>query len=640
MKPEDLELLARYSQCGDERAFTALVQRHVDLVYSVAKRMVRSPQLAEEVAQSVFLDLAKNATHMKPNTILAAWLYRVTHRRAVDLVRRESRRERREQVAFELAQGETAADSSKELLLDDAMQRLAETDRAVIVLRFFQGKSLQEVGADLGISDDAAQKRVSRAVEQLRAFFLQRGFAATSAAGVLALLGSSTAKAAPAGLAAAISASVSTTLTVGAASATSMSFIKGITMTLTQKIMITAAVIAVAGIGLYETQQSRQAQRVAGAGELVVSQTGNPPRSSSSSIRNNRTSSSSNRSSTTAGDFRSQLESILRGTDPLQRNRELISLTDKLSPSQLKEALDYFHELCLGMDRNHERDILRVAWGKADPVAALESGPRDLDGLASRAIFSAWVARDPDAAIAWAQAKFTGKKLDPYKVGIIKGLAASDPVHATRLLNEMSAGQWRDDALTGILPSILSQGDQATRAWIAGLEDKDLRDNAIRKTAGHLAKTSPQAAADWLTANPCKGAVTEMAAILNTWMSKDPAAATACYESQPAGKVRSSLLLDMVFQTSIKNQQAAAALLDAHPEDATDSAYMQTINSPDPKLAFRYLPLIRDPEAQEESYEIAVENWLHDDPAAAKAFLETHPIPESARKVVQELLAR
>jgi hypothetical protein len=90
MSATDLELLARYSRQHAEDAFTELVRRHLGLVYSAALRQVRSPQLAEEVAQSAFMDLAGNAARLKPDTILTAWLYQVTRRTTIDVVRREA----------------------------------------------------------------------------------------------------------------------------------------------------------------------------------------------------------------------------------------------------------------------------------------------------------------------------------------------------------------------------------------------------------------------------------------------------------------------------------------------------------------------------------------------------------------------
>lgn len=131
MSDTDWELLARYTRQRSEDAFAELVRRHLGLVHSAALRQVRSPQLAEEVAQSTFLKLAQHAHQLAPGTVLSAWLYQVTRREAIDVVRREARRQLREQIATEMnAMNATASDWTHiEPLLDDAMAALDETDR-------------------------------------------------------------------------------------------------------------------------------------------------------------------------------------------------------------------------------------------------------------------------------------------------------------------------------------------------------------------------------------------------------------------------------------------------------------------------------------------------------------------------------
>src|SRR5204863_2876362 len=184
-----------------EDAFAELVRRHVNLVYSAALRQVRSPQLAEEVSQSVFSDLAQNAHKLRSGTILTAWLYQVTRRTAIDVVRREARRQLREQIATEMnAMNATAADWTHiEPLLDEAMHALDETDRSAVLLRYFENKSLREVGRTLGTSENAAQKRLGRAVERLREFFSKRGVT-VGASGLVVVLVANAVQAAPVGL--------------------------------------------------------------------------------------------------------------------------------------------------------------------------------------------------------------------------------------------------------------------------------------------------------------------------------------------------------------------------------------------------------------------------------------------------------
>jgi RNA polymerase sigma factor (sigma-70 family) len=201
----DLELLDQYARGNRQEAFAALVDRHVKLVYSTALRQVRSPELAEEVTQSVFSDLARNAGKLEARTILTPWLYQVTRRTAIDLVRRESRRQVREQVALEMIKMNSNAPewTAIEPLLDEAMEALNPPDRAAILLRYFEDKSLREVGQTLGTSEDAAQKRVSRALGQLREFFARRG-QAVGVGGLAAVISANAVQAAPSGLAASV----------------------------------------------------------------------------------------------------------------------------------------------------------------------------------------------------------------------------------------------------------------------------------------------------------------------------------------------------------------------------------------------------------------------------------------------------
>jgi len=102
MTVNDLDLLRQFAHEGSQDAFATLVDRHLNLVYSAALRQVPSRQLAEEVVQSAFTDLARSASSLTPDTILTGWLYQVTRRTAIDVVRREVRRQKREQTALEL----------------------------------------------------------------------------------------------------------------------------------------------------------------------------------------------------------------------------------------------------------------------------------------------------------------------------------------------------------------------------------------------------------------------------------------------------------------------------------------------------------------------------------------------------------
>lgn len=259
MTGNDLDLLRQFVRAGSQDAFAELVRRHVNLVYSAAVRQVRSPQLAEEIAQSVFGDLARQAARLRPDTILTAWLHAVTRRTAVDVIRQESRRQLREKIAVELnaMQATDTAWTQIEPLLDEAVTALDDVDRAAVLLRYFENRSLREVGERLGVSDDAAQKRVSRAVEKLREFFAKRKVT-VGAGGLMALLAANAVQSAPAGLTAVISATAGGVL--AAAVPGTVALTKTIAMTTLQKFTITIALAATLGVGLYEADQAAAAR--------------------------------------------------------------------------------------------------------------------------------------------------------------------------------------------------------------------------------------------------------------------------------------------------------------------------------------------------------------------------------------------
>ena len=187
MTTDDMDLVRAYARGGSEEAFGRLVSRHINMVNSVALRQVRDPHLAEEVTQAVFIISARKAGSLNSKTILSAWLCRTAQYAAADVIKTQSRRQRREQeMHMESLINATETQSHDWTViapvLDAAMSQLGEKDHAAIVLRFFQGKNLKQVGVALGVSENAAKTRVSRATEKLRRLFIKRGITLSVAA--------------------------------------------------------------------------------------------------------------------------------------------------------------------------------------------------------------------------------------------------------------------------------------------------------------------------------------------------------------------------------------------------------------------------------------------------------------------------
>src|SRR6185436_8040774 len=151
MPTDDMDLVREYAARQSESAFAALVSRYTNLVYSTALRQVRNPQLAEEVTQAVFVILARKAASLNAKTVLPGWLYRTAVYVSGAALKRELRRQHREQqVYMQSSLDQTEVDSTWQQLsplLDEALLQLGQADRDALVLRFFEGHSLQEVGS-------------------------------------------------------------------------------------------------------------------------------------------------------------------------------------------------------------------------------------------------------------------------------------------------------------------------------------------------------------------------------------------------------------------------------------------------------------------------------------------------------------
>jgi RNA polymerase sigma factor (sigma-70 family) len=186
---DDLTLLREYAARNSEAAFAELVSRRVGFVYSAALRQVRDPHLAEEITQAVFIILAQKAGRISDKTILCGWLFKTTRYAAIAQTRDAAKRslrtatiEKEFQMQSEIQA--TAPDALWEQmspLLDEALATLGETDRQAVLLRFFENKSLAEVGSHLGTGEDTARKRVARALEKLHRYFNKRGVSSTTA---------------------------------------------------------------------------------------------------------------------------------------------------------------------------------------------------------------------------------------------------------------------------------------------------------------------------------------------------------------------------------------------------------------------------------------------------------------------------
>jgi RNA polymerase sigma factor (sigma-70 family) len=260
MMSDDMALVREYAQSESEQAFATLVSRHVNLVYSVALRQVRDPHLAQEITQAVFIILARKAKSLSPKTILSGWLCRTARYVSAHTLRDQRRRqfrERESQMQSTLNGPEPGIWYQIAPLLDEALNSLGEKDHDAVVLRFLDRKELKQVGAAMGIGEDAARMRVSRGLEKLRRFFTNKGVTLSTTAMASAVAANSV-QAAPVGLAANITAAAvsGTTITTAAVLAAT----KTIAMTTLQKAVTITILTAAVGTTVHEAHEAAKAR--------------------------------------------------------------------------------------------------------------------------------------------------------------------------------------------------------------------------------------------------------------------------------------------------------------------------------------------------------------------------------------------
>lgn len=219
--PNDAELLRSYLQRRDEAAFAELVRRHLPVIYNAALRRVRGrADLAEDVVQQVFCDVARKAALLVHHPVLIGWLHRSTRYAAIDVLRREGRREKLARELISMPNNhpddQTAVPWEQlRTVLDEALDDLSARDRELVLLRYFSGLTFAEAGARFGLREDAARRRTERALDKLRGGLSRRGVTSTTAA-LAVLLANQPVVAAPAGVAASVTAAAIAAAPTGA----------------------------------------------------------------------------------------------------------------------------------------------------------------------------------------------------------------------------------------------------------------------------------------------------------------------------------------------------------------------------------------------------------------------------------------
>jgi RNA polymerase sigma factor (sigma-70 family) len=509
----DQQLLRDYAERGAEAAFAELVRRHIDLVHSAAFRLVGSSHLAEDVTQSVFLAVAQNAQSLSRRPVLSGWLHCTTRNLAANAIRGEMRRRAREQeVAIMNSLSSTEDQPAWELMaphLDAALGQLRASDRDLMLLRFFERRSLGEIARTLGVSEEAAKKRVARALDKLRSAFHARGLAIPSVL-IASALAAHSVTAAPAGLAASVAGASSAGAASSAAAGTLASTLELVAMTKLQATVLgllfaaglLTPILAGSGPNPQGGIQSDAGLKKGGPGALQT----NPQ---------------------TAAVATGGLGAQLQTNTPLARLHAFLRQTDEghgvgdgmtrdehetldfliwsLPAADYPRAFGFRGELRRqGLSLEFEMRLVRY-WGEFNPPAALAAAQtvrgRQVKHLIGE-VMRGWGDRDPAAALTWIRQSATEAVRGLALPWVIPRLARTDPQSAMAALAEMPSGLQKQWMLFSVVQQWAVQDPATAASCATNLSSPAQRSKLIATVAEIWAKKDPDAVLAWAQTLP------------------------------------------------------------------------------------------------------------------------------------------
>ncbi|WP_035614550.1 hypothetical protein [Haloferula sp. BvORR071] len=337
-----------------------------------------------------------------------------------------------------------------------------------------------------------------------------------------------------------------------------------------------------------------------------------------------------------------KMHDLMLVTDPMARSKAWLDFLNTVDPSEFESVVADFRGSGMTDTRMSEYSMLLTAWAKRDPLQALAYAEEHTGNrFARNTILTSWAASDPDAALQWAKEHHKDQEGEgnPWLIGVIQGIAASDPVRASQLLVGMPFSEERGEALGALMPHLLAQGADAAHKWAESITDEQLKQGAIGRVAEALAEKDPEGTAAWLARNPGEASDRSMDNVISTWMEKDKDAAVAYYKGLPSGDMRTSALRGVANSMAMQDPRAAADFLDANAVDANDGVYQQFAwhsfgQAPD--LAANYIGKMTDPREQERMYGRMLDGWLRRDFDSASKWINGNSLPQPVMDRLQK----
>lgn len=540
---------------GSETAFESLVTSHLGMVHAAARRLLGPARAdsAADVAQAVFAQLARRASSLPPDLVVSAWLHRATIRTALNVLRTESRREARERAAAGLMEMNASDDSSEAINaalmphIDQAIGELPDLDRQALTLCYFEKCRQQEIGERLGLSADAVQKRLTRALGKLRQRLTRRGITLSATALTLWLTDQSV-QAAPATLSAS-SLAAGALQSAAQGTAAGGGFIQIFAMA-SLKSILTGTVLGLISGGLWATQASSRPPAQPGPstnGESTAARIPSPGASGNPGaaiLQRYAVPAAAN----TPEALMAQLRSLISAPDNEITRQRLAGWLAEVPQEMWQPLLKLACSSLPSRAGTRWLPELAAAWGKQDPLSAimaLSSMLPERDHLGSRlaaSAFRAWHEASPAQAGQWMLDHQDDPRLvhtlPPIITVVAESLLTSSPGDALHWASQLQGNELREAAIYPIWAQLKERKDDAEWAGVCNFlvkgSDPEFKGLALKRMVdewcsyGHSSSTAANA---WLDSLPLASerAVAAQALLgnsltLRTWPRQDPPA--------------------------------------------------------------------------------------------------------------------
>ncbi len=647
-KDSESVLLRRYVEAGCEASFQALVDRYAGMVFAVARQRTPSRETAEEVAQNVFLALARKAAQLRTDSSLAGWLHRVATLESAAMCRTERRRrERHEKLAQmnEMNRDDShheGAHAGALPLLDEAVEKLRAADRELLFRRFLEGLSFAEIGDRYGISEATGRKRLSRVLKKLSGILSKQGVTVSSVALGLTMT-SHWSRAAPLGLAQNLSQAALT----GAACSTTTKLTFLTAMTTTK--MTTATMVAL-GAALPLTLQWAHSKRVWGPTlplERHAEQAA--PSVAEDTMPVNLPEAAPRPDGLDLAALARELRRLPLPDGSLERELELELLMYRLTEEQILRVLPLVKDAPNASALTRVVTALFSRWAEYDPekAATVADGFGDLRYVAVGGALASWVRIHPDAAFAFFE-KTSLTTSDPIELELSGRWLTSmtrvtgDPQGALARMEavaDVDAGKFM---VNRILKAWAKEDPDEAFAWAQSKEDYGVRNGYTRELLHNLAAPNPSKAFELAMGIDHPRLREESVRwTLMQWGGQGKAEARQAYLDLPE-TVRTEHLTNNVVPFLARDAETAFALaeqLDAgFHRSALEFHGIRHLAREDPEAAAERALGIEDEETRNRALTTVGRRWLERDAATGKIWIEQESgLPEeTVKKLVSE----